>query len=101
MILVDGFSGWSHDLRVMFMSEPQGLKEEVKLVKKVLTPNGYKKCSFQIPKRKVREEDLQIEVPTANKWLICIPYIAGVLEQLQRVFRSHSIYHLTTNLSTP
>ena len=80
------------------MSEPQDVKE-VKHVKKVLTVNGYKKWSFQIPKRKVREEDQQTEGPT-DKYPVCIPYIAGLSEQLQREFRSHGI-PLYNKLSTP
>ena len=39
------------------VSEPENVKEEVNMLKKVLTMNGYKKWSFQIPKKKVREED--------------------------------------------
>ena len=37
------------------VSEPEDEEEEVKHVKKVLTVNGYKKWSFQIPKKEVRE----------------------------------------------
>ena len=39
------------------VSEPEDVEEEVKHVQNVLTVNGYKKWSFQIPKKKVREED--------------------------------------------
>ena len=39
------------------VSEPEDVEEEVKHVNKVLTVNGYKKWSFQISKKKVREED--------------------------------------------
>ena len=72
------------------VSEPHDVKKEVKHVKKVLTVNGYKKWSFQIHKKKVREEDQQTEGP---------PYISGLSEQLQRVFRSHGIplYHKPFN----
>ena len=49
------------------------------------------KWSFQIPKKIVMEEDKQTEGPTANKHLACIPYISGLSEQLQRVFKSHGI----------
>ena len=38
------------------VSEPDDVKE-VKHVKQILTVNGYKKWSFQILKKKVREED--------------------------------------------
>ena len=39
------------------MSEPEDVKEEMKHVKKVLTVSGYKNWSFQIPKKKVKEEN--------------------------------------------
>ena len=40
-------------------------------------------------------EDNKIDGPTANKHPVCIPYISGLSDQLERVFRSHSIpsYH--------
>ena len=68
-------------------------------MKKVLTVNGYKKWSFKIHRKKVREEANTTEGPTANKHPVCIPYISGLSEQLQRVFRSHGIpsYHKPFN----
>ena len=80
-------------------SKPEDVREEVNHIKKVLRVNGYKKCSFRIPKKKAREEDTT-EGPTANKHLVCIPYISGLSEQLQRVFRSHSVpsYHKPCNI---
>ena len=72
------------------VSDPQDVKE-MNHVNKVLTVNGYKKWSFQILKRKVREGDQQTEGPIANKYPVCIPYISGLSEQLQRVFKSHGI----------
>ena len=61
--------------------------------------NGYKTWSLQIPKKIIREEDTQTEGPTANKHLVCIPYIPGLSEQIQRVFKSHSVpsYHKPFN----
>ena len=81
------------------VSEPEDLREEVNNIKKVLTVNGYKKWSLQIPKKKAREEDNPTEGPTANKHPVCIPYISGLSEQLQRVFRSHGVpsYHKPCN----
>ena len=72
---------------------------EVKEVKKVLIVNGYKKSSFPIPKKKVKEEYKQTESPTANKHPVCIPYISGLSEQLQRVFKFHGVpsYHKPLN----
>ena len=70
------------------MSELEDVREEVNHIKKVLTGNGYKKWSFLISNKKTKEEDNPIEGPTANKHLVSIPYISGLSEQLQRVFRS-------------
>ena len=76
------------------------MEDEVKHMKTVLAVNGYKTWSFQIHKKKVREEVTETDGPTANKDPVCIPYISGLPEQLQRVFRSHGIPSYT-NLLTP
>ena len=54
---------------------------------------------FRPPQKKVREEANETEGPTANKHPVSIPYISGLSEQLQRVFRSHGIpfYHKPFN----
>ena len=81
------------------MSEPEDVREDVNLIKKVLTVNGYKKWSFQMPKKKAREEDNPTESTTANTHPVCIPYVSGLSEQLQRVSRSHGVpsYHKPGN----
>ena len=81
------------------VSEPEDVEKEVKDVKKVLTVNGYKKWSFQIPNKKVREDDNKREGPTANKHPVCITYISGLSEQLQRVCKFYGIpsYHKPFN----
>ena len=70
------------------------MREEVIHIKNVLTVNGYRKWSFQMPKKKAREED-PTEGRTANKHPVCIPYFSGLSEQLQMVLRSHGVpsYH--------
>ena len=85
------------------VSEMEDVKEEVKHMKKVLTWKENKKWSFQIPKMKVWDQDKQRECPTANKHPVCIPNISGLLEQLQRVFRSYGIpsYHKPVNTIRP
>ena len=57
------------------------------------------KWSFQIPKRKNREEDNRTTGSTALKHPVCIPYVSGLSERLQRVFRSHGVpsYHKPCN----
>ena len=52
------------------VSEPKDVEEEVKHVKKVLIVYGYKKWSFQIPKKKVGEED--------KKQRVLLPTTPGV-----------------------
>ena len=81
------------------MLEPQDVKEE-KHVKQVLTVNGYKKRSFQIPKRKVSEEDQQTEGATVNKYLYASP-TSLVCQNSYKECLGPTAYHLTTNLSTP
>ena len=81
------------------MSEPEDVTEEVNHIKKVLTVNGYKKWSFQIPKKKTREEDNPMEGPTAIKNPVCIPYVSGLSEHMHSVFKSHCVpsYHKPCN----
>ena len=71
------------------VSEPEDVKEEVKHVEKVLTVYGYKKRSFQIPNKKVKEENNQPEDPTAKKPQ-CASSTSLGCQNLQRVFRSHN-----------
>ena len=83
------------------VSEAEDVEEEVKQVKRVLTVNGYKKWSFQIHKKKVREEDKQTECPTANNHPVCCA--SSPSQGCQNTYRGYSNrmpYHPTTNLST-
>ena len=53
-------------------------QDDMKEAMKHVTVNKYKKWSFQIHKKKVREEDNQTEGPIASKYLVYIPYISGL-----------------------
>ena len=70
-------------------------------VKKVLTVNEYKKLVvFSDPQEESEGTGLKKQrVLLPTKHLVCIPYISGLSEQLQRVFKSHSIpsYHKPVN----
>ena len=84
------------------MGEPEDVKEEVKHVKKVPTVNGYKKCSFQIPQKKVREGDQQTDSPTANKEGPGVhPSTSLGCQNSYKECSGLMAYHHTTNLSTP
>ena len=82
------------------VSDSEDKKEEIKHVKDVLRSNGYKNWAFEIPKRK--QETNKNEQPTRSnqqKIPVGIPYISGLSEKLQRIFRSHGIpsYHKPQN----
>ena len=53
---------------------------------------------FRSPRRKLGKKTKK-EGPTASKHPVCIPYISGLSEQLQRVFKSHGVssYHKPFN----
>ena len=82
------------------VSELEHGREEVNHIKKVLTVNGYKKWSFQIPNKKVREEDNQQKVllPTST-W--CASLTSLGCQNNYKGYSDPMVYPLTTNLSTP
>ena len=68
-------------------------KKEVKHVKKVLKVNGYRNWTFKLPKKKKTGTD-QAEPETGTlkrKTPVALPYIKGLSEKLQRIFRQHGI----------
>ena len=71
----------------------------MKHIKKALTANVYKKWDFEIPQKRKKVEDPSKDRLTARKFPVSTPYISGVSEQLQRVFRYHSFpsYHKPFN----
>ena len=77
--------------------------KEIQHVKEVLGTNGYPDWSLEVPNQsdKVkRKERKEITSTTPNSTpSIGLPYITGLSEELQRVFRDHgvAIYHKPTN----
>ena len=82
------------------VTDPADQKVEVGHIKKVLKANGYKDWIFDTPNqsnttlRKERKEQLQTPTPS-----IGLPYIKGLSEELQRIFKDHgvSVYHKPFN----
>jgi hypothetical protein len=82
------------------VSEEEDRKQEIKHVKAALTANDYSPWMLEIPKKKEqRSKDKQEPSDRAKSPLIGIPYIKGVSEPLERVFRKHgvAIYHKPFN----
>ena len=73
----------------MVLVEPSSREEEVKYATKALTDKGYKMWVFKIPQKRKNVEDSSSYRAPARKFPISTPYLLGVSEQLQRVFRSH------------
>ena len=74
-------------------------KEEKAHVKEALAANGYQPWMFKIPQK--REKTRNTTDRTANTRLtpIALPYVKGLSENLQRLFRNHDIptYHKPFN----
>ena len=75
------------------VSREQDRKTEVKHIKKVLKVNGYKSWIFKLPKRKKTANDQEEPGPGTpkKKTPVALPYIKGLSEKLQRIFRQHGI----------
>ena len=52
-------------------------EEEVRHVKKVLLANGYKKWSFEIPKKEKTADPSCDHTQGERVYPVCIPYVAG------------------------
>ena len=84
------------------ISDPGDQKKEIKHVKEVLAANGYPDWSLEVPnqsdaiKRKERKKESS---PSTHSFPVGLPYISGLSEELQRVFRNHgvSVYHKPFN----
>ena len=74
------------------VSDPIDRAKEVTHVKKVLTANGYKKWTFNLPPKKNREPPpVQSAPPPRKTPPVGLPYVNGLSEELQRVFRNHGV----------
>ncbi len=82
------------------VSEEQDKKEEKEHVKKVLKCNGYKNWAMKIPSKKEAKKDLKVnQKERKHTSSVGIPYIQGLSEQLQQIFKKHGVstYHKPTN----
>ena len=74
------------------VTEADDKQEEIKHVKKALTANGYRKWSFKLPRKKEKKkEDSDKDSTSAKKFPVALPYVKGLSEQLQRVFKTHDV----------
>ena len=74
------------------VTEADDKKEEITHVKKALSANGYKNWSFKLPKKKEKkDEDSDKDSTTSKKFPGALPYMKGLSEQLQRVFKTHGV----------
>jgi hypothetical protein len=83
------------------VSQDDDKQKEVKHVKAALRANGYKEWVLNIPQRPLPmpSSSRQTSGPTIRRRSIGLPYIQGLSEHLQRVFKNSNIqvYHKPTN----
>jgi hypothetical protein len=83
------------------VSDPHDRSQEVSHIKKVLKVNNFDPFMLDIPRKKnfTPNPATHQQAGGARQLPIAIPYIKGLSERLQRVFRDHgvSIYHKPHN----
>ena len=84
------------------ISDPCDQEKERAHIKEVLSANGYPDWSLTVPNQsdaQKRQDKKKETSSTSASPLIGLPYIAGLSEELQRVFKNHgvSVYHKPTN----
>ena len=75
-------------------------KEEKEHVKKGLKCNGYKNWTMKITSKNESKKDLSVsQKRRKHTSSVGIPYIQGLSEQFQRIFKKHGVstYHKPTN----
>ena len=74
-------------------------KEEMEHIKEALAANGYKPWMMKIPKKKEKNKNTAEKSPGNRLPPIALPYIKGLSENLQRLFRTHDVstYHKPFN----
>ena len=79
-------------------STEEDKKAEVEHIKTALAANGYKPWVMRIPEKK-KKDKTQEKSSRSNAPPIALPYIQGLSENLQRIFRNHNIatYHKPFN----
>ena len=74
-------------------------KQELEHVKQALAANGYQPWMLKIPKKKTKVNNTSERSKPSRSPPIALPYIKGLSENIQRLFRSHNIssYHKPFN----
>ena len=78
------------------ITEKEDRKEEVEHVKRALTANGYQQWAFHLPKKKEKNDDKnESSKESTRKFPVALPYVAGLSEKLQRIFKTNNVpaYH--------
>ena len=84
------------------MTDPSDKEVEIQHIKHVLSANGYKDWSLEIPNQQdkaARREAKEASNPTTPSSSIGLPYIKGLSEELQRIYHHHGVgvYHKPYN----
>ena len=83
------------------ITDAQDQRLEVNHVKRVLKANGYKNWALNIPNQSntTQRQSKTESTPKTTTPLIGLPYIRGLSEELQRIFRQHGVstYHKPSN----
>ena len=66
-------------------------KEEMDHIKLALAANGYQQWMLKIPKKKEKTKNTSEKTPRSRISPVALPYIKGLSENLQRLFRTHDI----------
>ena len=74
------------------VTDPEDRKAEKEHIKKALSVCGYPEWAFQITKNGEASKEPSPESSTSKSWAkVNIPYVPGVTESLQRLFRKHGV----------
>ena len=82
------------------VSNEEDRKQEIAHVKDALRANNYKEWALKVPKDKIKKAvDSDQQSNRKAKITVGIPYMQGMSEPLQRVFRAHGVnmYHKPVN----
>ena len=85
------------------VSDPKDRDTEISHIREVLAENGYKKWALKVPNQKDRQERSRHKQastpPGPPPPLVGLPYVKGLSEELQRLFKKHgvNVYFKPTN----
>ena len=77
------------------VSDTEDRVKEIDHIQKVLRVNGYSKWALKIPNQKdkaERQKQKQASIPSGPPPpLVGLPYVKGLSEELQRIFKKHGV----------